>query len=391
MHGEDALVTTEDDLARLARAWEDEPRVAVDTEFVSERTYAPVLCLVQIATAKGAWLVDTLAVKDLEPLARVMVAPSEKVFHAASADVRILESELRVTIPRVFDTQLAAGFVGMSASMGLKNLVAELLDEKPAPARAYSSWDRRPLSREQIRYALDDVRHLLHLANVLEDKLEATGRDGWCRELHAERLEEWRAQGDAWGRFAGRALGKGLDAKGTGALKAVVEWRDRVARERNWPPSRLAKDATLLDLAKERPVDVRQLREFRGLSPEFHGSKGNEILDALAQGAKSPIKVERVHRERKPFGREDAVQFLQLVTAVACRDLAIAPDLLATRAILEGVVDRAHRGDDPLGDPHFDGWRRAVMQPIVAGLLEGNDSLALELKNGEFRMVRKRK
>jgi ribonuclease D len=231
------IVTTaaalEDACARLA----GEPRVGLDTEFLRERTYHARLCLVQLAAPAQALCIDPLALPQLAPLAALLSRPGTlKVMHASRQDLEVLFPVAGLTRP-VFDTQIAAALAGFPAQVGYAELARRLLQRELSKSHTRTDWSRRPLSPEQIDYALDDVRYLLPLAAELESRLGALGRLGWLAEELAA-LEETRDftvdPQEAWQRVRGL---RGLDPARERLARALGAWRERRALER--PAARL--------------------------------------------------------------------------------------------------------------------------------------------------------
>src|SRR6476659_10659945 len=240
-------VTSAEALGPLLDAARAEGRCAIDTEFVWERTYAPGLCLVQIATAERLAVIDPVEGAPLEPVAELMADPAvEKVMHAPSGDLAAFVLHHDVRPRNVFDTQLAAGFAGYGGSPSLERLLEQAVNVRLRHDEGFTDWQRRPLTPVQIEYAADDVRHLLAAAEALRARLADQGRQAWVDEEMAQRYGDGATLVQdpelAWRRVSGRGRLRGEQVS---ALAASAAWREREARRRDLPASWLIKDATL--------------------------------------------------------------------------------------------------------------------------------------------------
>src|SRR3954466_2403621 len=229
------LIATPSGLAELVSPLRASGRFAFDTEFVSEETFEPVLCLVQVATRERLAAIDALAVRDLSHFWDVVIDPDvEVVMHAASEDLRICRFKTGKVPRRVFDVQIAAGLVGFGYPLSLGNLVAQALRITVAGGETRTDWRRRPLSAPQLRYALDDVRHLLDLADSLSVELANWGRTSWAEDEFAQFLAaiQNRVEEERWRRLPGLHQ---LSRRGLEIARRLAEWRFEEARRTNRP------------------------------------------------------------------------------------------------------------------------------------------------------------
>jgi ribonuclease D len=367
-------ITSADALGPLLDAARSEGRCAIDTEFVWERTYAPRLCLVQIATAERLAVVDPVAGVPLAPVAGLMADPAvEKVMHAPSGDLAAFVLQHDVRPVRVYDTQLAAGFAGYGGTLSLERLLEAAIKVRLRHDEGFTDWQRRPLTETQIEYAADDVRYLLQAADTLAARLAAQGRDAWV----AEELEA-RFGADAplvqhpdtaWRRVAGR--GK-VRTEGLAALRAAAAWREREARRRDLPAAWLVKDATLVELARRRPTTPKEAEGIRGLQIR-RGRQLDELLAELANPGPPP----EADAELPGDIRRRIRVVLPLASAVLqarCAAAGVASELVATRADLESfIAGQAVDGDRP--HPLLTGWRRELAGDSLVRLLRGEISL----------------
>jgi ribonuclease D len=349
---------------------------AVDTEFVWERTYAPALCLVQLATRERLAVIDPLEGAPLEPVAELMAdAACEKVMHAPSGDLAafVLHSDVR---PRnVFDTQVAAGFVGFGGSPSLERLLDQAVGVRLRHDEGFTDWQRRPLTPVQIEYAADDVRHLLAAAAALRKRLGEQGRQAWVDEEMEQRYgaEATLVQDpdQAWRRVSGRGR---LRGEQVATLAAVAAWREREARRRDLPASWLIKDATLIEVARRRPGTAREAESIRGLQIR-KGAQLDGLLAAVA--AAEPMPTGTVEGELPSEVRRRVRVVLPLASAVLqarCGEARVASELVATRSELESLI--AGQAMDANGaHPLLQGWRRELAGDSLLRLLHGEVTL----------------
>jgi len=274
------LVTTTTQLEAVAKRILSEEAVAVDTEFFWETTFYPILGLVQLAVRDGScWLVDPLSIKDLSALGPVMASPSvTKVLHDAPQDLGIL-ARATGTMPRtIFDTRVAAGFAGLGATSSLKTLLQDVLNISLAKEETRSNWLQRPLREGQLRYAADDVVHLLEL----RDRLIGACADDEVRGKQAEamqKLDDPSGYQDRDPRLMYQRI-KGnerLNASELAVLREVAAWREEEARKRDWPRGHVLPDRLLVMLARHKPTTVTALTEL----PDFPRNMPSEVLSEL--------------------------------------------------------------------------------------------------------------
>jgi ribonuclease D len=357
------IIANRQDLGALAARLADAPIIALDTEFLRERTYRAELCLLQIADAHTAVCVDPLAVEDLSALAPVLgPAAPLKVMHASRQDVEVLIPAVGVVRP-LFDTQIAAALAGMPAQIGYAELVRRLLGVELSKAHTRTDWSRRPLSAQQIEYAIDDVRYLPALAERLTALIERLGRTGWL----AEELETLVDPGmysvepeQAWLRVKGL---HGLDVARRRLARELAAWRERRAIERNRPRGWILDDGSLREIVIAAPRSKDELAAIAGLSAGVLEHCGAQILERI-RAADLPDELQPVNLRARPDPHRAALlnKLSALHRAIAA-DLALSPEVLATRRELEQLA--AGQRDLPL----LAGWRRAVIgERLLAAL-----------------------
>ncbi len=368
-------ITDAQALASLLSDARAEGRCAVDTEFVWERTYAPALCLIQIATADRLAVVDPLEGAPPEAVAEIMADPAvTKVMHAASGDLAafVLHFDLRPTA--IYDTQLAAGFAGYGGSLSLERLLEAAVGVKLRHDEGFTDWLKRPLTPTQVEYAADDVRYLLAAADRLEERLQQLGRRSWLAEELDQRFGPEAAlvqnPDTAWRRVAGRGKVRGAQL---GTLVSVAAWREREARERDMPATWLVKDATLVELARRQPKTAAQAEGVRGLNLR-RGGRMDGLLRAIAEAGDPPPATDT---ELTGDLRRRVKVVLPLASSVLqarCAEAGIASELVATRADVEALIAHVALGDaDSL--PLLRGWRRELAGDRLLALLRGEVSL----------------
>jgi len=357
------VLTTAPALAELSARLAASAHIGLDTEFLRERTYRAQLCLVQLATPDEAACIDPLALADLTPLAAVLAAPAVlKVMHASRQDLEVLLPAMGLTRP-VFDTQIAAALTGLPAQVGYAEAVRRLLGQELAKSHTRTDWSRRPLSPEQIEYALDDVRYLLPLADALRAELERLGRLAWLEEELAA-LDDTRAlvvdPDNAWLRLKGL---RDLDPGRERVARSLAAWRERTAAAHNRPRGWILDDAVLRDMVLQVPRSLAALAQIEAMPPGLVKRRGEELLE-LVRAAQVPEPAPPLPGRPRPDPVKAALvrRLGQLSQAVA-QELKLVPEVLATRRDLEQLAD-GHRDGAVLR-----GWRRAILgERLLAAL-----------------------
>lgn len=370
------VVTTPAALDDVIATLVEQPRYAIDTEFHRERTYFPKVALVQIAWDGGLALVDPLAVS-LEPLAKVLTGSGLAVLHASTQDLEVLELACGVGPSRLFDTQLAAGFTGMSTPSLAALADRELRIRLPKGDRL-TDWLARPLTDDQLRYAASDVAHLLDLHDRLVARLEASGRLAWaeieCEELRL-RGRPLREPADAWRRI--KEI-RQLRGSSLAIGRALAAWREERAARLDLPVRFILPDLAIVAIAQRGPRTVDELRGLRGVDARQLGhGVGEQILDLVARAAEDPLPAPpptvsvELPRDLRP-----AVTLVSAWVSQLAHELEIDPALLATRSDVESLL----RGDD---DARLaTGWRAGLVGEPIRRLVAGEVALAFSPQHG---------
>jgi ribonuclease D len=315
-----------------------QPRIGLDTEFLRERTYRAQLCLLQLSGSAEAACVDPLAL-DLAPLTPLLTsANTVKVMHASRQDLEVLLPVTGLVQP-VFDTQIAAALTGLPAQIGYAELVRRLLKHELAKSHTRTDWSRRPLSSEQLEYALDDVRYLLPIAHQLEQQLARLGRLEWLSEELAG-LADARtlslAPENAWQRLKGL---RELDPARQRLARALAEWREHTAIEHDKPRGWILDDALLREIVLQVPRSLEALAQIEAMPPAVVKRRGAQLL-ALVGKAQIPQPAPPVPGRARPDPAKAAlVKKLGAVIQAAAAELALAPEVLATRRELELLAE----------------------------------------------------
>ncbi|MDE2349954.1 MAG: ribonuclease D [Gammaproteobacteria bacterium] len=328
--------------------------IAVDTEFLREKTFFPRLCLVQIAAGADIWCVDAIRAP-LDPLVPALTAVgTRKLIHAARQDLEALHLATKRVVTPVFDTQVAAGCVGFKPQTGYAELVHGLLGVSLEKAHTRADWSKRPLSAAQVAYAADDVRYLEEVARLLTEKLHALGRENWaledCAALEDVRLFE-PDPARAWERVRGINQ---LDAPCRARAKALAVWRERIARERDLPRSWVLSDAAIFEIAHTNPATPAALAGLREIPPNYNARFAAALLDALQDPAATSPDGGEPRPEARPTDAEKAlINRLNTIVDRRAAELAISAELLAPR----GQIKALALGRRDVGA--LQGWRRA--------------------------------
>jgi ribonuclease D len=377
-------ITTTQELSVLCDRLGQHEFVTVDTEFIREQTFWPKLCLVQLASPAEEAVVDPLAPGiDLAPLYGLMGNERVvKVFHAARQDLEIVWTQARLMPKPIFDTQVAAMVCGFGESVSYVNLVKQVTGRDLDKSSRFTDWARRPLSEQQLAYALGDVTHLRDVYVRLKRELEQTGRALWLDEEMSQlvdpRTYETRPE-DAWRRLKLRVKNR----KSLAILIELAAWRERSAQSLDVPRNRVLRDEALYDIANHAPTEPAQLSQLRSLSEGFgRSSRAKEIVDAVKRGLARDPKTLPAIRESAglPADKTASVELLRVLLKACAARHKVAPSVIADTAQLERIATE----DEP-DVPALKGWRRDLFGNEAQRLKRGE--VALAVRNGEVVAV----
>jgi len=373
-------VESPEQLTTLCAAIRESQWLALDTEFMREKTYFPQLCLLQICNGDIAASVDPLSVPSMEPLLEIIYDPAiSKVFHAGRQDLEIFHHLWKRLPAPLFDTQLAAALLGLGDQIGYGNLVHKLLDHELEKGHTRTDWSRRPLDDSQLRYALDDVIYLGEIYLKLRDQLAERGRGSWLREdfdLLTSASTYIVAPEMAWQRIKGRQRLKGLQLA---VLQTLTAWRENQAISSNRPRRWILKDEVTLELARRQPTELKQLERIRGLESGTLQRQGTTLLKLIAEARRLPKTqwpVEKTPPVRLDTNQEALTDLLMCGLRLLAEEQKITPSTLASRKEMERMV---------AGERELDllrGWRKALAGDKLLQILDG--SLCPRIEQGRL-------
>jgi ribonuclease D len=368
-----ADITTAGHLASYCEQLAEAKQIAFDTEFVSERTYRPVLCLVQVAADGQPAIIDPLSIKDLTPFWEVVSQPGhETIVHAGRGELEFCLQSVGRPPANLFDVQIAAAFAGIEYPAGYGTLISKLLGETPNKAETRTDWRRRPLSRRQIQYALDDIRHLPPIRDKLHARLTKLKRLAWVHEEITAWQEEvqWAMSQDRWRRVSGNT---GLASRSLAIVREIFHWRETEAQRRDCPPRRVLRDDLVIELAKRQSSDVKRIEAVRGLDRGDLKRQLPKIADAIQRGLELADDdcPQAVRHENTPQ-LSVLGQFLFSALGSVCRELELAPPLVGSPSDIRDWI--AYRIGQPGSrrEPRLaHGWRAEVVGHLFDDLLAG--------------------
>ena len=379
------VITDSAALAEFCERQQTADFVAIDTEFMRERTYWSVLCLVQVAGPHEAAAIDALAPDiDLRPLLALLADQRTlKVFHAARQDIEIFFNLTGAVPEPLFDTQVAAMVCGFGDAASYETLVGKLAHAPLDKSSRFTDWSHRPLTERQLRYALDDVVHLRTVYERLQQHLAENGRGTWFAEEMAALVDPAIYRSDpfeAWRRF--RLRGR-VDPRFFGVLREVAAWRELAAQQRNLPRSRIIKDEAVLEIASHLPRTIEALARTRSLGKGVaEGKLGAEILEAVRRGlaAAGTITPPTPARADMPPGLGPLIELLRVLLKQRCEQHQVAQKLLASADDLDAIA-----ADDHADVPALSGWRYEIFGKDALALKQGR--LALTVRNNRIALV----
>jgi len=373
------IITSTEALAKACADFAKFDFVTVDTEFLRETTFWPILCLIQIAGPEDECIVDPMAEGiDLTPFFELMADKSVvKVFHAARQDVEIVYNLGNLLPDPIFDTQVAAMVCGYGDSIAYNMLVSKIVGAQIDKSSRFTDWARRPLTEKQLDYALADVTHLRDVYLSLKAQLEKKGREGWVTEemkvLTTPETYDLPVE-KAWTRLKMRVR-KPLDLA---VMKSVAEWRETEARDRNTPRGRVIKDDAIYEIAQQHPKDEKALSRLRALPRGFEKSRHAEpLLAAVAEALQTPSdELPEVPKPtRSPEGTAAATELLKTLLKLVAEQNSVAGKVIATVDDLEKIA-----ADDNADVEALKGWRYELFGKQALELKRGDIALGFENK-----------
>ncbi len=369
-------IDTPDQLAKLCEQIKKEPWLALDTEFLREKTYYPKFCLLQIATPEWVACIDPIALPQLDRLFEVIYDPAiVKVFHSCRQDLEIFFQWTGKLPSPIFDTQIAAPLLGFQDNPGYAMLVSSLLSVNLNKAHTRADWSKRPLTGAELEYAADDVIYLCQIYQIMVQKLTALGRIDWLKNDFAELTNPALYSVDpetAWVKIKGKNK---LTGKQLSIVQALAQWREKTAQAEDRPKSWLLRDELLFDLAKLQPETVQELANVRGINERSVNRYGKELCQLItAAKNRLPIPLHEKDRSAKKTQQQEAIlDILTALVRVRAEENALNPTILASRRDLEELLSN---GDDEC--PLLHGWRYSMAGRELVGLLKGELLLGID-------------
>lgn len=366
------LINKTQDLIKFIQDVGMPPYVSLDTEFLSEKTYFPQLCLIQIAHGPHAAVIDVLADIDLNPLIQYLKNPNMvKVFHAAEQDLVILWNDYKLSMTPVFDTQIAAMVCGFGDQVSYAQLVKTFAKARIDKSSQIVDWSKRPLRDHHIEYALADVTHLCSVYERLQFEIDKQGRASWVAEEMLELSDKNRFDFDPVNQARKLKL-RNMTPRRMAILHELVIWREERAKAQNIPRGWVIKDLALRDLVSNPPDNLKDLSRARGIGGNAQGRVGEEILSRIQKARELPTSecppLQESDSDEDING--DAIVLLRALLTQVCEKNNVAPKLVASKSDLEQLT---LGGDTRLSR----GWRNDLFGKLAHQLLQGEISLTL--------------
>jgi len=378
---DETYIKTDEQLLEFCQQIKNSPFLAIDTEFMREKTYYPQLCLIQVASEKNIACIDPIAIKDLSPLWDILFDENTvKIFHAARQDLELIYN-ITKRVPRpIFDTQIAATLLGLGDQIGYATLVKAILNIELDKTQTRTDWSQRPLDESQIQYAANDVRYLVQCYSKVIAILTEQNRIDWLnndfKQLSDPKLYDVDFQ-NTWLKVSGKQKIKG---NALGILQTLSAWREQRAQEKDLPKKWVMKDDILIGLAMKRPKNKAQLAKIRGISSDTISSIGNTLLSLINNTEHSC--PDRPNIPGKLSQDQDAlVDSLMSVMRLRAFQENISPAMIASRKDLEKLLLEQDSSEHALTQ----GWRKQVAGDSLLAFLQGN--LKLSTINGKLAIL----
>ena len=369
-------INTPDQLSVLCEQIKKEPWLALDTEFLREKTYYPKFCLLQIATPEWVACIDPIALPKLDDLFEAIYNPAiVKVFHSCRQDLEIFYQWTGKLPAPIFDTQVAAPLLGFQDNPGYAMLVSSLLSINLNKAHTRADWSKRPLTEAQIEYAADDVIYLCQIYQIMVQKLTELGRIDWLKHDFAELTNPalYKIEPEkAWIKIKGKNK---LTGKQLSIIQTLAQWREKTAQSEDRPKSWLLRDELLFDLAKLQPETVEELANVRGINERAVSRYGKELCQLITVAKnRAPLPLCEKDRPAKKTQQQEAIlDILTALVRIRAEENSLNPTILGSRKDLEELL---FDNDDECLLLH--GWRYTMAGKELVGLLKGQLLLGIE-------------
>lgn len=365
-------ITDDQSLREACAHWQQQPVLALDTEFMRTETFYPEAGLIQLSDGQTVWLLDPLPITAWQPFAQWLESPNTlKVLHSCSEDLEVLQRLCAALPTPLFDTQLAAAFLGLGHSMGYARLVQEVLGLELPKGETRSDWLQRPLSEMQIRYAAEDTLHLFELYQALEARLDATKR-AWLLDDCAEQIAAARLSKDPREAYLDVKLAWKLRPQQLAVLRELCAWRETEARRRNVARNRLLRERSLWPLARFQPDNLVALARIEDMHPRTVRQDGETLLQLMAAGKAVP-QSDWPETPEPPMGPEVSAVLKRLrnIGKEKAEQLAMAPEIMLRKKALEGLLRSGYKDGDYRLPDDFSGWRKELFGEQLLAELNG--------------------
>lgn len=372
-------ITEARDLQQLCQRLESAALIGIDTEFVSEDTFYPDLCLIQIATVDELAVVDTSAVPELEPFWKMLTRGDHvTILHAGREELNFMLRAVGARPKHLFDVQIAAGFCSNEYPSAYGSVVSKFLSHKVAKGEQRTDWRKRPLTAAQIDYALEDVRYLLPLYHRLHELMTDSGRLTWFED----EMESWQNEVESalerkdWRRVSG--IGK-LNPRQLAIVRELWNWRYEEAKRRNQPQKRLLRDDLIVELAKRKVANPEKIMGIRGMERSAVKRKADELAECVERGLEAPTeRMPRSPRSNTPSQLNLLGQFLAPALGTICRRAEIATSMVGTASdVRELVAHRMGFAENGSLPTLAQGWRADLVGNVIDDLLAGKKSIRI--------------
>ncbi len=378
-------ITDPNDLDQLCQRLSATDLIGIDTEFVSEDTFYPDLCLIQVASRDEMAVIDTHAIEDLQPFWKMLTGGEHvTILHAGREELNFMMRAVDARPKRLFDVQIAAAFCSNEYPSAYGSVVNKFLGHKVAKGEQRTDWRKRPLTEAQISYALEDVRYLIDLYHRQTELMTASGRLSWFED----EMERWQLEVESalnrkdWRRVSG--IGK-LNSRNLAIVRELWTWRHEEAKSRNQPQKRLLRDDLIVELAKRKVDSPERIMAIRGMERSAVRRKADELAACVRRGLEAPPEhMPRSPRHNVPSQLNLLAQFLAPALGTICRRAEIATSLVGTASdVRELVADHmglsnsgngAENGTEPA---LAQGWRAGLVGNVIADLLDGKKSIRI--------------
>ncbi len=377
------LIDTDQQFVAFLERCKKSPYIAIDTEFLREKTYYPKLCLLQMGIENEIAIVDPFKIRNLAALADVLVDPSiVKIFHACSQDVEILYHETGVVPSPIFDTQIAAAVLGKTQQASYSSLVSQYCDVNLPKKDSFTDWSQRPLSDSQIHYAADDVKYLPQIYYEMLAQLKKKNRLSWLEETFADLSKKEKYEIDPRVRYKKLKRVNQLNARQQAAAREFAAWRELQAQRLNIPRKWVVSDEQIVEACRREARTLDELYMVRGMKESLKTSEARKVLAALIVGLDCPqSELPDVRPKSKNENNVDVIlDVMNALVRMRAREHEIAPQTLAPQAELLKLA-RGHYDDSEL----MQGWRYTLVGKDLRTLLEGG--FALQIHDGNLEII----